>query len=554
MTDAPTVRVALPILFVVLLVGCGAAPPGDRLLRQVPADTPVAIWIEPPPEPYVARLAEQLPPALDAAMDALVALERPDARMESIEALLVAVGRHFKGRWDAASRAEDGLLARPHAALYTFKGRPYVRVELASGERFLGLLRRLAEPARLRLPAGDEVCWDALPEDEPFALLLSVHQDVFGLAFVSKDEVAEARAHLLGQAPPERSLADSDRLAELRRTYGLDGMLVDMDLPQLARYLVDGWPELDDACRADFRRIAGVLPHVVSGTVYGDDPDLDVSRTIVPLSTAARAEASAILGPPPGLVEADAAGHLLLGGVGLRLGALLDWMVRKGAELRVEPFACEALAPLNEALVQGDSILGEARATPLARITGFALGLKTVEFGPDGFPTRLDAFLLLGADDAQRLLAEASERMPFLKLLNVPHDAPPAELGLVPPDVKEVVGPVFLGSGAGGLGLATGRDGAERLARALGAQAGAAGVFLDVEADVAFFNDLEDRLSRLADGSHGAPMVAAFEAVERAISSMWGRGRSVYRLTERGIEVETRQRRRAPGEATAQAP
>jgi len=541
---------SLTVLLAVALSACGATPtPRDAVLGPIPADSPFLLVVEPPPAGHFERRLGAAEAALDDVFELLAQLETPDGESNRAVRWFSAIARRLKGRMNGPGLAELGMRQGGYAALFTERGLPVLRMELTSGQRFVETMRSLADAARDPLPERvwkGRVWWDFPLPETPLRVLVVVDGDVLVVAISMEETPTKALPGLVGVEPVPGSLADEPRLEALRSEHGFTWYLGAVETARLASDLVarieerGAWPE---HCRDEVLGILETLPSVYYGVVDTGDAEVDKTRVLVPLSRPARAELEAIVGPPPGLAERFDPAFRAVGGFGLRVGAVLAWLRRVGATIRVQPYQCEQLAPLNVFANNVESQLLPLAATPVPGLSGVSAAISEMAF-EDGAPRRFAGVLILGTTDGAQLLGLAALSMP--QLLPLVPAAGEAFLLELPAEIVGMVGPVHVFHDARTIGLSVGPGNLERMQRMLAVESPAVEGFARASMDGEFFAKAERALSALDEDTADNPLGDAFERVQSAISGVYARTDVVYQLTETGFEVQTTQRLKAP--------
>ncbi len=536
-----------------LLTACGAAPTGarDAVLGPVPADSPLLLVMESAPEGYFDRRFGPVSAEFDRMLELLGDLEVPDGESDELARLLRAVSVHLRGRFNEKGMAEIGFRQGGHTALYTDGGLPVLRMELASGQRFIEFVKSVAKDAghEVVLQTWEEHTWWAFEvPDTPLSIVFVVQGDVFAGALLMGENAQEALPRLTGRTPPKTPLLSSTRLADLREAYGFTWYVGVLELDRLAVDLLERLHAVEPvspACRDEHQRWFAALPKMHFGMVESADPDTDVSRLVIPLSKTALADARAILAPPPGLAGEPDAVFVVAGGLGLRVGPLFDWVRRKAAPIRMQPYQCDALTGLNGFAGNIEEQLRPIANTPVPGLTGLTAAFTRLELG-DFETMRLRGVVVLGTADAAQLLGFAALAAPGMFGQGViPEDGKPYPIEL-PPQIGSILGPIHLSRSDRALGVSAGKANAERLAGMVRAEPQDDGVFARMNFDSSYIAELQRRFAKLAGDTPESPTDQALARIQSAMSSVYDHYSSEYRLTDTGIDVRVVQTLKKP--------
>lgn len=544
---------ALPLL--ALLVGCGGAPSArDTVFAPVPADTPLLLVMEPPPDGYFERRLGRARGEVDAVLDLLIDLEVPDGESEPELRWFSAVARRFRGRLTEAGLRELGLRQSGHSVVYADRSALVVRWQLDSGARFVETVRQVAKDARGEAPERawqGRVWWDLSPPSSKVGALAAVDGDVLVLAMLLGETPRAALPRLLGVVPPDVPLSSTDRVADLRERYGFTWFFGTVESGRLMELLLSSLVDEADLtveCGEELRRLLAAIPALHFGAVESPDPEVDQTRTVIPLSAPARAELAQIVGAPPGLGETIDPELGFVAGVGLRVGALLDWLRRKGAAIRQSPYACEQLSPLNDFAEQLEARLAPATATPIPGLWGVTVALSRLDVGEGIEAIKVGGLLLLGTTDPAEVLgllglfsmfSDGTPGAPPFRVDSVPPEGKLAPLQL-PPMVSQIFGQVGVARGPSMVGVAAGADNAERLSAAVRLAPQGDDTFARFAYDPGFFSALGAAVDDDADADEA--IMKALERLQTTIMSMYARSRGTWRMTSEGVEASVRQR------------
>lgn len=527
----------------VLLAACGAAPSGarDAVFAPVPADSPLLVVMESAPEGHFDRRFGPLADELDKMLTQLGELEVPDGEADEMARLLRALADQLRGRFNEQGMAEIGLRQGAYTVLYAEGGLPVLRMELASGARFVEFVQAVAKDAghAIELKTWEGHTWWAFDVPEtPISVAFVVSGEVFASAVLLGETAEAALPRLTGQSPPRTPLVGSTRLEALREAYGFTWYLGSLELDRLAADILErvhSVVPVTAACRDEHGRWIEALPKMYFGLVDSGDPDTDASRLVIPLSKAARADARAMLGPPPGLDADPDRAFILAGGLGIRIGPLLDWLRRKAAPIRIQPYQCESLRWLNAFASEVEEKLRPVAQTPVPGLSGLSVGFTALALG-EIETMRLAGAVVLGTPDAGQLLGLAALTAPgMFELGAVSEDGAPYAVEL-PPEIGRMVGPVHVSRSAWALGLSAGEGNAARVADMVRTKPEDDGVFARLAFDSGKVADIQRSFARFAEGAPESLTDKAVGRIQSAMASVYDYYSAEYRLTDIGID------------------
>jgi hypothetical protein len=437
-----------------LLLACDREPdqPGSDLLRHVPADTPyVFVAGKPLPDPLRERLADHYAEQLAAQRAVLAEVrERTQASpgdapvfagASRVFAVLDALFAEFEGRDSAERIRELGVEPVARAVLYGIGPLPAARIEIADATRLDAMLDRVGQRAGVSAARGelDGQTYRRIDLGRvDAALAISGKQLIAGLL---PDALFERDLPLLlGQRPPEHSLAETADMPALIERHGFTGYgegFVRLDElaatlqgraggrnAEVMRVLDAAALRLSEDCMRVADGLVAGMPRLAIGVTRADD-SLVALRGVWEASPRVAAHLTRLAAPVPGL-GASFDGLLALG-VGLdlpRLRNIIEDLLRYVTEVGR---GCDWVdsADLQAVIPQLNLALGPMTAG----IKGFNLLLDDLVVDPDTLePEVLSGGLLAAVDDPRGVFALAAMLNPALAALEVPTDGTPVEL------------------------------------------------------------------------------------------------------------------------------
>ena len=541
---SPKVLRILPLLG--LLFACGKEPGKARidLLQQVPADTPyVFVNSRRLPDALRERLADHYAAQLSAQGAAMARLrEQMEAAEETapmaqearqLFRVIDALFTEFEGRDTPAKLREIGVEPVPRAVFYGIGPLPAMRIEIADSASLEALLDRVERRAGVRATRAesDGLAYRRIDLGGVDAVLAVNGRHV--VAGLLADGLFDRDLPLLlGQRPPEHSLADNGAIESLIERHGFTGYGEGfIRLDQLVAALMGRGQGRDaevmqalgtrplpvsDGCLRMTEDLVSGMPRMVMG-VTGADEQRFAARGIWETSQAVAPYLQKLAAPVPGI--GGAYGGLLEVGMGLDLpqlrnaiDALLRRVITAGSDCEwVDPDRLQAVIPqLNLAL--GPMTGG---------IKGFNLLVDDLVIDPDTLqPSGVRAGLLAAVDDPRGIFALGAMFNPALAAVQIPADgsfvALPGGLGpdeRTPPlqvairdkalllvagaDAADLAGPLLSAAGPTPAPLFSIDYGVHRLVQRLGDTLDRAAAQLDARGESELAQGLRDQLQSL---------------------------------------------------------
>lgn len=492
---------ALGLAFV-LLTACSHKDK-NAPLAFVPADTPYVVAnLDVPDEAtrqaLLAQSDAQLPAQL-AQLDAFatrLAPNDPDAAR-----LARAFAAELKGKTIEAFAQANGLDLKGHFALYGEGMAPVLRVELRDPKAFDAFVRRLetayGKPLDTATLATQSYRRQVLATAGTQVILAVVGKQMVA-ALLPMDASTALLRQTLGLDRPAKSLQDDGRLATLAKGKGYAKWLVgQLDLTRALPLLLGGNDPLmaaieqaharaesartgepvanlltghPPACTSEAARIAARVPTASFGYTRLDAHHQD-ARFDVALAgdiTQAFGDLKVAL---PGLGGGDAAP--LDVSLALPVAELRTFWTAQADAVSAKPFACPALADLNDTFAKLGEALPKAAIPPFGNLLGLRIALDS--FGAakaDGLPD-ISGRLVIGNSDPTGLLATSQMMVPALAKLRVAPNAAPVAL---PKEMSALFGqPAWLAQGDRALALGVGAGEDAKLAASLHDRTGEAG-------------------------------------------------------------------------------
>lgn len=391
------------------------------LLALVPADTPYVFAAEEPlPPAAIDRLQPVLAPLVQLAE--LAFGEAYDDAEPDFKAALDAV---FGGRPTLARAEAIGLDFNPRFVFYGIGMAPVLRIRLRDRDAFVAALQRGAEAGGKTGPVpefhGQSYIGSVDDEDGTETIAAVVGPDLVLTWIPDGGPREELLALAFGQRLPERSLAQSGSLDEVRKRHGLTHSMGGyFDWEQLAAgalgyasplqirvaeaYL--GTPPEDPVCKAETLRLLSYAPRLVSGWT-----DADASISLATTLELEPSVARRVARLPDAIPQIDTpkGGALATFGVGLNLEALVELVQAYATELRRQPFQCELFVDLNDTSDLTSTF--DELPPQLMSLSGFSLSVHDFVFEPD---KRVDMIMVADVDDPKAAIEALAKKSPEL--------------------------------------------------------------------------------------------------------------------------------------------
>lgn len=563
-----TIRILCALLGMALVAGCGRKeePPAGGLLDYVPADTPyVFAGLEPAPEDLIEKMREPSEKLMASyrKMIATAVENDPDAAQltEENRALLDRV-------MELAS--VDGIEASGIGldATYVLYGNgllPVLRVRVADGEKLEATIAGLEEDAGARMQTA-EIGGQSYryAGDDRVRVLIAIAGDELVVSVAPAELTEAALRSLLGLTRPTSPLSDTDRLEKLAADYGFVGQGMGyVDIVRLVETFV-GEPSaadaellglmehdadaLGEACKAEYRALAGIMPRAVVGYTRMDTERLE-TNTVLELREDLATAYSTLGAPVPGLGEPT--GGVFDFGFSLDLVALRTLLEARIGALEAAPYECEALAGLNEIPARAERFLNQPLPPMVYNLRGANIVLESIEglnFGAAAFAApEVHGRALIAMESAPDVIAMGQMMLPGLGALEIEPNGEPVTLP--PGSLPNVNQPLYLALSENGLALTLREEDVDELPAMLQGKASRPYPVLSLGYDFAAYMRFVGSATKAAaddegddtkDAQDAAQAMAAAEMMQgmtEALGAVLGYVGTQFVFTERGLEV-----------------
>lgn len=471
----------------VMLAACGNKDK-DAPLAFVPADTPYVVanldvLDDSTRTALLAQANAQLPSQMaqiEAAADSLEAEDPDGAR------LLRALHKEFNGKTIEAFAKDAGMDLKGYSAFYGLGLSPVMRFQLTDVKAFDAFIARLETAYGKKLDAAnmDKQAYRkyVFPASGTQVILATVDEQAVA-ALLPADAPDTMLRQALGLDRPSKSLQDDGRLATLAKDKGYEKWMVgQIDLTRVLPLAMGGKDplvaamrkaraeaisaetgepvanQLQDSpeCQTDAARIAARVPSISMGytKLNTKHQNARVDVALAPDITKAFANIKVEL---PGLGKGSTAPFDLA--MAFPVSTLRTFWMAQAEAVAAKPFACPALAEMNEGFAQIGPTMQKAAIPPFGDILGLRVIVDSLAPGADAsaMPT-FAGRVVLATSNPEGLLAMGQMMVPALTQLKPGTDGKPVAL---PADMTGMIGQpawVAMGEKSLALGIGAGAD------------------------------------------------------------------------------------------------
>jgi hypothetical protein len=530
------------------------------LLRYVPADTPYVFGsLAPPPDDFMDRIRPKLDRLLGAYSRMLGAAFAEAAAQEGDAGdtgKMGAVVEEIQSLLSLEGLADAGVTRESTAVLYGNGLLPVLRVTLTDATLFDDAITRIEVAAgeQMQVAEVEDTPYRYIEDEGVRAVLATVgDQLVLTIAPASLDDAAIAS--LLGLALPAKNIAQTRKLRDIADKYDYMHEYVGLvDTVRLAETFIDEPAGLDallldmagydaatlsDACKAEFRSLASIVPRIVTG--YEEVSAETVrSHAAFELREDIAAEFATFVSPVPGL--GTIYDGLFSFGMSLKIQAVRSFFDKHVAALHEDPWECEHLSDLQDGLFAAHEQLLAQPVPPVAYdFHGFLAIVNEVQgFDPARKqpPEAIDASFLLAIDNAEGLLAMGQAMVPQLAELAIEPDgkAHPFEL----PDTGSGAEHAWVALTESAIAVSVSNDGETLLPTLLKAESGSPPPFVSVGLDgQRYYKLLRDAMRASDDEEMSQEMREAVSDILAVAAEFYERLELDVTFTGRGIEIDS---------------
>ncbi len=458
-------------------------------LDHVPADTAfVFANVEPMPKEVTQAWMEQFAQvsgiyAMQAKM-AEEALAKEDPNGQGVK-WMRALAAEAKDRTAEQIMAELGIDMQMRYAMYEVAARPVLRFELADPAKTRAFIARVEQNAGAKVPTAKVDALDywnfADPKGEA-RLVAAVDGSQLVVAFLTSTQDDAALRDALGLNPPKQSLAASGKLVALNKEFGYTPYASGyVDTRKVIALFDDAKPAADApdaaalkaACDKDYDAIAKAMPRLAFGYTKLEPKAME-AKMLLELREDIAKDLQPVPAPLPGANAA--AGSALNFGFAMNLEAFANFANKQADAIINAPYACPALADLNEGAAKAKEQFANpglymaASAFNAVHViaTKFTMPQPGVESAPA--EPEFSGKLLIGSKSPAGLIGMLGGFAPQVAALNL---QPNGELKEVPADPSmPVKGPMHALMTDAAVGVSIGEGESATLKDALAVDAG----------------------------------------------------------------------------------
>lgn len=543
-----------------------SAAPANELLAHVPAGTPyLSASLQPVPVEVIDRFLERAGPALTSMQDELAAARAQLAADGVADGfpVILALLQELDGKLDRAGLESLGFDLQAPRVFYGLGAFPVFRMGLADAEALRATVRRMLDRSGVTavpLEREGQPYWrlpvrTAAGDEPPAALFIAILDDQLAAGLFPAAFEDDMLGHLLGPATPGSPDA-AERLLANNRRFGFTPYATgELDLLRLADELLsadstagralaaagfDLPAQFDEQCRTELRQILAHTPKVYSGLTELT-PDVVGYRAVIETETSLAGELNALVADVPA-AEAMSTRAVEFA-LGLRVGAVRDFLRKRAEAVVAEPYRCERFADLNAGAQRAFDRLSQPIPPLFNNFRGLRLSLSRIG-KPPAAPDAVEGVAAIHVEQPEMFVGMAQMFLPGLAELKLTQSGPPVQLpsSLLP--LPDAVAFAALGKTAIGLSLGAGEE--DRLEDFLEAGAGTTGTFLSINYDTALYLDHTEELADMMSSSDPAadPAKPAVEGIARAArdayKAMAGRTDTRIGFTPDSVVVDSR--------------
>ncbi len=540
-----------------------AGTAANPLLAFVPADTPYVIAnLEPTPADIVDAWLVRLQPLLEQAQLHLDAFQEdlqaaPSEIDPSFAALASAILAELDGKLNRAGLESLGISLESVNAIYGHGLFPVARIGLRDPLALRDTIARIEASSGMPIPehqSGGRSYWKIENRNGGIAAFVSILDDhvAFGVAPLAAE--MEFLPEFLGERMPDESLAGSGALLQLNRAKGftpwgsgyLDvaGAVEELLVPSSRtaawlNALGDYRPgDVPQACAAEARLMAGFTPRMVAGVteMTADTVGMRYQLEIEPSLAGELADLVADV-PPASRNPA----YALTLSLGIRVGALREFLLEKFNAMAASPFQCPQLAHLNQQIMQAATSLNQPMPPFIGNLKGLRAALSELDAAKID-PMAMRGLMSLEVVSPQMVIGMASMMIPGFEELDIQPGNDPVRL---PEELISVVTPeteIHAVMTSDAIGLSIGKGLQDELMDFMELEQDNDGAFLSVEYDMAAMAGVQSQQFeqwQTDSGEQNENLQAQAELVA-LYRDMLDRGRQEFRFTEEGLTIDNR--------------
>ena len=537
----------------------------DGILKYVPAETPYVLAM---PTAMPADVLDKMESQTD------MMLQMYPALIEGILASMIATKEAEGGDTGDLEDAMplvrelgnilsvEGLRAAgidrdSRFAIYGVGVIPVVRTTLSDGKLLEAAIAKLEESATKKMSVAiiDDHEYRFAGNEQGRVIVAIIDNDLIITAVPAELPDVDLKA-VLGLSLPDINIAEAMTLKNVADKYDFEDVLVGyIDIRKFASVFIDDQSglnaqllsmleyentQLSDACKADLRSIAGVMPRIVVG--YTDISTGQMSsKAVFELREDLAAGVSTLTGPVPGL-GAEQGGIFTLG-MSTDLLAAREFYSGRLDAMEADPYDCEDFSEFQAGVAAGREILNQPVPPIVYGFKGFLAVIENIE-GLDLVneipPTSIDMRLLVSMDNVEGLLAMGAMFSPELAALSLEPNGEPVKLEMG--QIAAMNQAVYVAMTDDAIAVSVGEGTAERLGDMLAASVIDPAPFMTFEMDAArYYSFLSDAMlaGRGGELESMPELQKASQEMLDAVAKSVSRMSMSVDFTEHGIEFNS---------------
>ena len=559
----------LAICTVLLPFSAANAAKKPDLLSYIPEDSPYVIAMT---KPFPKKVTEKFEPVAEDMLQSYQTILR-HSMDEQIAKMTEEKGEEEAEKFRGLMNEITGLLSLDGLrgagmetdAAFAFYGHgllPVMRIELSDESLMDAAIARIEEKAESELQvaelSGEEFKFADV--DKLRVIVATIDNQLILTATPTgfDDDMLES---VLGLQKTRRNIKRAKTLAKIEKEYDYAGYMTGyVDTVKIAstffgersdidQALFDiAMPELEqealtDECKAEFMGLARIAPRMVFGYRGANLEHLDSSFVIE-----LRDDIAAGMATLPALVPGLGMDPGGLGTFGFSLNpkALMDFVAARLDAIEADPYECEGLQPLQEAVPKGREMLAQPIPPVVYGFRGMVANIsdvKGMDLANDIPPTSVEGSFLFAIENAQALLMMGAMFDPQIAALNLQPDGKPVEITM--PQVAATVGQAFAAMTENLLSVAIGEGAESEAADVLTAKSSKPAPIMSMAFDAKRYYAFIGDAMMMAEADEGEEeMPEDFRAAVRdmmtAAGDIYDRMAVDVLFTERGAEFDSR--------------
>lgn len=552
----------------------------NNLLAFVPADTPyLGGNLASAPDDIVDSYLERFEPmftSMEAEMKRFrqEVEENPDKYAgemanEPIIRIMMAVQQELDGKLNRAGMESLGFDVAANQVVYGISAFPVMRLSLSDADALHATVQRVLDNAEVQassLEFQGQAYWRFIPEFddhednsdenvEEIAVYIAILQDHLAVGILPVFAEASILPAFLALEKPANSTAEST-LQEINRKfeytpYGT-GLL---DFQKLAneltnpeslagQYITRSGHDLaginTDQCRQELSSIIAHTPRLFAGVNELTETVIGYQTTVETETSLAAELINLVSDVPAANANSSYLAELALG---LKVGAVRDFLGGKATAIVEQPYQCEALVKLNDYALQASEQLNQ----PIPPMVNNLLGLRAAisRFGSQGAAESAEGLIALHVTQPEMLVGMAQMLLPGLAELNMAAGEPPVQ---VPADMIPMPGMVvYAAQSKSAIGISVGEGEQSALADFINQEAKTNGTFLSVNYDAATYMDFVGKMGSVdADDEKQGSTRSPIKDMQQSYKDLVDRNDTRVGFNKNGLVIDSKTRFKNP--------